>query len=94
MALKPAPDTVWWKTEFWPEATYAAGFDFLERWHQFDVRFQDYRTALEDLDNVAVHLLRNACGGNHTELLEGMLAFQPPFSRQARDDMAVQVLVF
>lgn len=49
---------------------------------------------LGDLDNVAVHLLRNACGGDHGELLVGKLAFQAPFSRLARDDMTVQILFF
>ncbi|KAJ3474056.1 hypothetical protein NLG97_g10014 [Lecanicillium saksenae] len=94
MTLVPTPDTVWWKQGFLSEITYAPGFDFLERWNLFDVRFRSERTVIEDLDNVAVHLLRNACGGDHEELLSGKLAFQPPGSRLVRDDMTIQVLFF
>ncbi len=59
------------------------------RWDNADVRFIEERTTIEDLDNVAVHLLRNACGGNHRELLAGTLAYRAPFARDVRDDMTV-----
>lgn len=92
--MKMTPMAVWWKSEPQQEANYAPGFDFLERWNGFDVRFREERTVIQDLDNVAVHLLRNACGGNHQQLLAGKLAFQPPYSRAVRDDMTVQVIFF
>ncbi|KAM3451433.1 hypothetical protein MY3296_005249 [Beauveria thailandica] len=94
MKLKMTPETAWWKKKPQAEADYPAGFDFLERWNEFDVRFQQERAVIEDLDNVAVHLLRNACGANHRELLRGRLAYRPPFARDVRDDMTVQVLFF
>lgn len=49
------------------------------------------RTTTQD-DNAAVHLARNALGGNHHELVTGRLAFSPPFSRHVRDDLTVQVV--
>lgn len=63
--IKMTPNTVWWKTEPQQKPNYTPGFDFLERWNKFDVRFLDERTVIQDLDNVAVHLLRNTCGGNY-----------------------------
>ncbi|OAA73693.1 Protein phosphatase 2C [Cordyceps fumosorosea ARSEF 2679] len=92
--IKMAPETVWWKRRTRQEAKPDPGFDFLARWDGFDVRFTEKKTTVEDLDNVAVHLLRNACGGNHQELLTAKLAFEPPYSRNVRDDMTVQVLFF
>lgn len=56
-------------------------------------RFEEGRTTIED-DNAAVHLVRNSLGGNHHELIAGRLAFDPPFSRQIRDDITVQVVFF
>lgn len=95
MEVKMTPETVWWKAKPEQEANYAPGFDFLERFDNlFDVRFLDERTIIQDLDNVAVHLLRNACGGNHRQLLAAKLAYQPPFARNVRDDITVQVLFF
>lgn len=92
--MKLTPMSVRWKSEPQQEANYASGFDFRKRWNDFDVRFREERTTIQDFNNVAVHLLRNACGGNHRELLAGKLAFQPPYSRAVRDDMTVQVIFF
>ncbi|ATY64281.1 phosphatase 2C [Cordyceps militaris] len=92
--LRLTPEMVWWKKEPPPPADYPPGFDFLERWNNVDVRFRQERAVIEDLDNVAVHILRNACGGNHWELLRARLTYRPPFSRYVRDDLTVQVLFF
>ncbi|KAJ3495821.1 hypothetical protein NLG97_g3116 [Lecanicillium saksenae] len=93
--FKATPETVWWKREVQQSPQYAPGFDFLERFEkEFYVGFFQERTAIQDLDNVSVHLLRNACGGNHRQLLAGKLAFRPPYSRNVRDDITVQVLFF
>ncbi|KAJ3478046.1 hypothetical protein NLG97_g8681 [Lecanicillium saksenae] len=86
------PETVWWKKNPQPEAENTRGWDFLTRWHQFDVRFLPHRTVVKDLDNAAVHLMRNALGGNHEELLTGRLAYGSPYARYVRDDITVQVL--
>ncbi|MCJ1385132.1 hypothetical protein MMC17_008251 [Xylographa soralifera] len=45
-------------------------------------------------DNAATHLARNALGGADEELFRGMLTFRPPFSRNLRDDITVQVVFF
>ena len=92
--MKITPPTVWWKSEPPHQPDWKPGFDFLQRWDGFDLRFEEERTAIEDLDNVAVHLLRNACGGNHRELLAGTLAVRPPYSRDLRDDITIQVIFF
>ena len=74
-SMTMTPTTMWWKKEPPPQTTSTPGFDFRQCWdNDFETRFYYERTTLKDLDNVAVHLLRNACGGNHTELLAGTLA--------------------
>ena len=45
-------------------------------------------------DNVATHLVRNALGGADHEMLCGLTGIQPPLSRNARDDITVQVIFF
>ena len=45
-------------------------------------------------DNVAVHLVRNALGGAHHDMVSGVLAFNPPFTREVRDDITVQIAFF
>lgn len=56
-------------------------------------RFEMERATNQD-DNVAVHLMRNSLGGNHDELIAGRLVAGPPFSRDLRDDITVQVAFF
>lgn len=84
------------KTKPWTKPQYAP-FDFsdLERakGKGIEWKFIDERTTVKD-DNVAVHLMRNALGGNHTELLEGGLAVTAPFSRKLRDDITISVVFF
>lgn len=94
MELQRTPRTVWWKCTPRAPPEYDAGFDFYRRGCGLDVRFCLDRTTVKDLDNVAVHLLRNACGGSHDQLVRAKLAYQPPYSRVVRDDMTVQVLLF
>ncbi|GAP82694.2 putative protein phosphatase 2C [Rosellinia necatrix] len=75
-----------------PEPTYGP-FDFGQFWQGVNWRFEEGRTVVQD-NNVAVHLVRNALGGNHHELIAGRLAFSPPSSRRVRDDITVQVVLF
>ncbi|KAI0427147.1 putative pyruvate dehydrogenase [Xylaria sp. FL1042] len=75
-----------------PEPTYGP-FDFGQFWQGVSWKFIEGRTTIQD-DNVAVHLVRNALGGNHHELIAGRLAFSPPSSRRVRDDITVQVILF
>ncbi|TWU74593.1 hypothetical protein ED733_006681 [Metarhizium rileyi] len=75
-----------------PEATYEP-FDFGQFWKGVNWKFVEGRTTNQD-DNAAVHLVRNALGGNHHELTAGRLAFTPPLSRRVRDDITVQVAFF
>ena len=90
MKLKMALTTVRWKSEPQREADCAPGFDFLERWNNVDVRFPEERATIEDPNNIAVHLLRNAFGGSHRELLAGRLVYQAPVSRNVRDDITIR----
>ncbi|KAK4096562.1 putative pyruvate dehydrogenase [Parathielavia hyrcaniae] len=74
------------------EPTYEP-FDFGHFWKGVNWKFVEGRTTIQD-DNVAVHLVRNALGGNHHELVAGRLAFTAPSARRVRDDMTVQVVLF
>ena len=49
---------------------------------------------IEDMDNAAVHLLKNALGGNRRNLFVASTMMGQPLSRSIRDDIAVQVLFF
>ncbi|ERS98547.1 hypothetical protein HMPREF1624_05332 [Sporothrix schenckii ATCC 58251] len=51
-----------------------------------------YTTARDG--NAAVHLVRNALGGRDEASLAARLAYGPPFSREVRDDITVQVVFF
>ncbi|KAI9925918.1 hypothetical protein ASPWEDRAFT_114266 [Aspergillus wentii DTO 134E9] len=75
-----------------PEPEYEP-FDFGEFRKDEDWRFKEGKTTVQD-DNAAVHLVRNSLGGNHHEMVAGLLALGSPFSRNIRDDMTVQVAFF
>lgn len=74
------------------EPTYEP-FDFSDFWKGVSWKFVEGRTTVQD-DNAAVHLARNALGGNHHELVAGRLAFTAPAARRVRDDITVQVALF
>lgn len=76
-----------------PEPTSYAPFDFGDFWKGVSPNFVNERTTIQD-DNAAVHLMRNALGGNHSELIAGRLALTPPYSRNRRDDITIQVVFF
>ncbi|MCJ1333365.1 hypothetical protein MMC10_010060 [Thelotrema lepadinum] len=44
--------------------------------------------------NAATHLIRNTLGGNRRALFTGIMSALPPLSREARDDITVQVVLF
>lgn len=50
--------------------------------------------AIEDMDNAAVHVLKNALGGNRRNLFIASTTAGQPLSRSIRDDIAIQVLFF
>lgn len=50
--------------------------------------------AIEDLDNAAVCLVKNALGGRRRGLFCGALTVTTPTSRYMRDDITVQVIFF
>jgi pyruvate dehydrogenase phosphatase len=63
------------------------------------MRIMKDRRAKEDdfvvLDeNCATHLVRNALGGADEEVLCGLVGAAPSFSRDARDDITIQVVFF
>lgn len=49
---------------------------------------------IEDLDNAAVCLVKNALGGSRRDLFCGALTAYNPVSRYVRDDITVQVVFF
>jgi pyruvate dehydrogenase phosphatase len=57
------------------------------------LQFVEKKTTVQD-DNVAVHLIRNALGGAHHDMISGLLSFKPRFSQKVRDDMTAQVAFF
>ncbi|KAJ5165160.1 protein serine/threonine phosphatase 2C [Penicillium coprophilum] len=71
-----------------PKPTYEP-FDFGQFWKGVSRKFVKGRTTVQD-DSVAVHLVRNALGGNHHDLIAGRLAFDIPSSRRLRDDTTVR----
>ncbi|KAI6080512.1 protein serine/threonine phosphatase 2C [Hypoxylon rubiginosum] len=68
-------------------------FDFGDFWKGVSPGFIEERATIQD-DNAAVHLMRNSLGGNHSELIAGRLALTPPYSRNRRDDITIQVVFF
>ncbi|KAH7310555.1 phosphatase 2C-like domain-containing protein [Stachybotrys elegans] len=50
--------------------------------------------AIEDLDNAAVCLARNAFGGRRRDMFRGIMTAYSPVSRYVRDDVTVQVIFF
>ncbi|KEY72346.1 hypothetical protein S7711_01028 [Stachybotrys chartarum IBT 7711] len=50
--------------------------------------------AIEDLDNAAVCLVKNALGGRRRVMFRGAMTAYSPLSRYVRDDMTVQVIFF
>ncbi|KKY22616.1 putative pyruvate dehydrogenase [Phaeomoniella chlamydospora] len=67
-------------------------FDF-DIWEKAGWKINGNTIVFED-DNVAVHLARNALGGSHHDKISGLLSFKPTRSRNARDDLTVQVIFF
>ena len=77
-----------------PRVEAVADFGKYDLGHVEDApQFEERKTTVQD-ENAAVHLMRNALGGAHHDMLSGLLAFQPPYSRNVRDDMTVQVVFF
>lgn len=50
--------------------------------------------AIEDLDNAAVCLAKNALGGSRRTMFCGSVTAYPPISRYVRDDVTIQVVFF
>ncbi|KAK8915667.1 hypothetical protein H634G_07900 [Metarhizium anisopliae BRIP 53293] len=75
------------------EPTSYPPFDFGSFREGVSPGFVKERTIIQD-DNAAVHLMRNSLGGNHFEMVAGRLALTPPYSRNRRDDITIQVVFF
>lgn len=50
--------------------------------------------AIEDLDNAAVCLAKNALGGSRRKVFLGAMSAYSPISRSIRDDITIQVIFF
>jgi pyruvate dehydrogenase phosphatase len=65
----------------------------LAPYHGVMWQVEEKKLALQD-DNVAVHLMRNALGGRHQDMLHGSFVYKPTYARRVRDDMTIQVVFF
>lgn len=50
--------------------------------------------AMEDMDNAAVCLLKNALGGTRRSIVQGLATTMTPSNRNVRDDITIQVMFF
>ncbi|OAA72970.1 Protein phosphatase 2C [Akanthomyces lecanii RCEF 1005] len=50
--------------------------------------------AIEDMDNAAVCLLKNALGGTRRSIVQGLATTTTPLNRNVRDDITIQVMFF
>ncbi|KAI1145412.1 putative pyruvate dehydrogenase [Nemania diffusa] len=67
-------------------------FGYLDKGYM-EENFIKSKATVQD-ENLAVHLLRNALGGNHHELIASRLAYSAPYCSQVRDEMTVLVVFF
>ncbi|KAF6240447.1 hypothetical protein HO173_001115 [Letharia columbiana] len=59
-----------------------------------DIRTADAKHFVMRDENAATHLTRNALGGGNEDMLAGLLTVSPPYSRNVRDDITVNVIFF
>ncbi|KAK1996591.1 protein phosphatase 2C [Colletotrichum falcatum] len=69
-----------------------SAFDMAGGWPDWSATPEHF--VVEDLDNAAVHLIKNALGGRRRSLFTGAALAYPPLSRNVRDDVTVQVIFF
>ncbi|OHE90881.1 protein phosphatase 2C [Colletotrichum orchidophilum] len=67
-------------------------FDMSAGWPNWSAKPEHF--IVEDLDNAAVHLIKNALGGTRRSLFTGVTLAYPPLARNVRDDVTVQVIFF
>ncbi|KAK0388892.1 hypothetical protein NLU13_2469 [Sarocladium strictum] len=71
------------------EGTFAVDKDGYGRYRSTPKDF-----AIEDLDNAAVCLAKNAFGGRRRDMFRGIMTAYSPLSRYVRDDVTIQVIFF
>ncbi|KAK1573558.1 phosphatase 2C-like domain-containing protein [Colletotrichum navitas] len=69
-----------------------SAFDTSDGWPNWSATPEHF--VVEDLDNAAVHLIKNALGGKRRSLFTGAALAYAPLSRNVRDDVTVQVIFF
>ncbi|KAK2027063.1 protein phosphatase 2C [Colletotrichum zoysiae] len=69
-----------------------SAFDTSDGWPNWSATPEHF--VVEDLDNAAVHLIKNALGGARRTLFTGAALAYAPLSRNVRDDVTVQVIFF
>ncbi|KAK1961472.1 protein phosphatase 2C [Colletotrichum sublineola] len=69
-----------------------SAFDTSDGWPDWSATPEHF--VVEDLDNAAVHLIKNALGGKRRTLFTGAALAYAPLSRSVRDDVTVQVIFF
>ncbi|CCU76436.1 protein phosphatase [Blumeria hordei DH14] len=63
------------------------------RQKQWGIKTENERFVVQD-KNAATHLVRNALGGNNSDLVSALLSLTAPYSRRYRDDLTVEVIFF
>lgn len=83
------------KAKSGPKRVIGAG----SNWNYDENGYASYKAtpeyfAIEDMDNAAVCLLKNALGGSRRDIVQGLLTTPAPVSRNIRDDITIQVIFF
>jgi pyruvate dehydrogenase phosphatase len=81
-----------------PTFTSAADLADDDTWFDEDEKCLKWKSepkhfVVED-ENCGVHLVKNALGGRRRDLFAGVMSVQPPYSRNIRDDITVNVIFF
>lgn len=71
----------------------ASKLDQMQLSLQHYIRYEQQATAVQD-SNAAVHLMRNGLGGSREDVIRALLTSRYPNSRDVRDDITVQVVMF
>lgn len=80
------------RKEYDTPANMSLELDFTEGYPSWTSKPEHF--VVEDMDNAAVHLLKNILGGKRRSLFIASTMLYRPLSRNVRDDITVQVIFF
>lgn len=75
-----------------PSGEAKANWSFKDGWPSYKATPEYF--AMDDMDNAAVCLLKNALGGTRRSIVLGLVTAPTPTSRNVRDDITIQVIFF